>query len=160
MPPQNVLAQAIALAKKARPDLAPVETYGPVSRLWAPRGSQGYTSPAGTIYVDPDNPVNSTPEGLSDTHIHEQTHVDQMKRRGGGTLGQIWRMATDGDSLPYGQRPDELEAFQAESNYASPQGRATFKPSFTNPGGPDMLAADINLPVDPRQALIHQMRTK
>lgn len=136
----------INIAQKENPNLAPVSMYGPVSNLLQPN-SQGYTSPGGTIYLNPKQLQGMTPEDIADTVTHENTHAQQMQRTGGGALMQFFREMMTG-STPYGQRPDEIEAFQAEEKRRNMMGRTqTAYPSFFNPGQ-YVVPLDQNLPAD------------
>lgn len=135
---------AINEARKVAPDLAPVEMYGTVSRMVSPT-AQGYLSPGGTIYLNPDN-LGSTTD-IIDTLIHENTHARQRQSRGGSTLKELWRQMTGSDgNLPYGQRPDEMEAFQEANAWRrSARQPAGSVPSFSNPGQ-YYTPQDVNLP--------------
>lgn len=141
LPPD--IQEAINIAKKERPDLADVETYGPISKMLLGR-AQGYISPGKTIYLNPDQLKGLGKQDIADTIIHEQTHVDQMNRKGQGALGKIWEMMTTPNE-PYGQRPDEIEAFQVEQHRRDRMRRPqTAVPSFTTPGE-YRIPSDIHL---------------
>lgn len=139
------IQQGIAIAQKENPNLAPIQMYGPISRTLM-SGAQGYTSPAGTIYLNPDQLQGFSPQDIADTIIHENTHATQMQNRGGNPLMEFFREMR-GASEPYGQRPDEMEAFQAEKDRRAKMGRMqTAVPSFENPGT-FYVPMDTNLPV-------------
>lgn len=145
-PTQQKLSQAVSIAKKERPDLAPVEQYGFWSKMLQPN-AQGYASPGGTLYINPAKLQGLNTQDIADTLIHEQTHVDQAKRRGNGTFGELMRqmMGNDGNEQ-YGRRPDEMEAFQNEKNRRYRMGRPqTAIASFQNPTESYIPQEDIYL---------------
>jgi hypothetical protein len=109
LPP--AMAEGLRLARREIPDLAPVDVYGPISKLTSPN-AQAYTSVGRNIYLNPAEMANLTPQQVADTITHEQQHVQQMRARGQGRIGEFFH--TLSESAPYGQRPDEIEAFQAE----------------------------------------------
>jgi hypothetical protein len=147
-PPE--IAEAIKIAKQERPDLGSVETYGTLSKMLQPR-AEGYVSPGRTIYLNPDQLKGKDPQYIADTLIHEQTHVDQMKRRNKSSFGELMRLMMGGPAEAYGQRPDEMEAFQAEKDYRAKQGRPLGTvPSFENPGE-YRNPGDISLPADKKK---------
>ena len=121
--PDNI-AQGIAIAQRENPDLADVQPYGPISLALLGQ-AQGYVSPRQTIYLNPGQLEGLSPEDVADTILREQTHVRQMRARGGSSLAELGRQILPGDGrLPYGQRPDEMAAFQAEKDRRYAQGRA------------------------------------
>lgn len=145
-PPPNI-AEALRIAKQERPDLADVELYGPLSRLLQGK-AQGYVSPGRTIYLNPETLQGFGAEDIADTLIHEQTHVDQMKRRDSSSVGELLRLMFGRSEGHYGERPDEMEAFQAEKLRRYRMGRPqTPVPSFSNPGQ-FRIPADIHLPAE------------
>lgn len=140
------MEQGIAIARKENPNLSPVKTYGPLSRLLMSH-AQGYTSPARSIYLNPKQLQGFTPEDIADTITHEQVHSDQIGQRSANPLMEMYRQATT-SNLPYGQRPDEMAAFQAEADRRNRMGRQqTARPSFSHPGQ-DYVPQDVNLPVE------------
>lgn len=146
LPPE--MQQGIDIARKERPDMADVSGYGPVSRMFqGGAGNLGYTSPGGGIYLNQAQ-AGQSPQDWADTVLHEQAHVDQQKRRGGGALSELLGMF--GSPAPYGQRPDEMEAFQVEKERRNRMGRSPSPvPSFSRPG--EMyVPQDINLPLPKR----------
>lgn len=145
-PMQQDIQQAVAIAKKERPDLAPVQEYGFWSKMLQPN-AQGYASPGGTIYMNPAKLGGLGTQDIADTLIHEQTHVDQAKRRGNGMFGELMRqmMGNDGNEQ-YGRRPDEMEAYQNEKNRRYRMGRQqTPIASFQNPTESYIPQEDIYL---------------
>jgi len=127
------IQQGIDIAKRENPNLANVQPYGPISRLLLNK-AQGYTSPMQTIYLNPTQLEGMNPQDVADTVLHEQTHVNQMKARGSNPLMELYS-EMKGSNLPYGQRPDEMAAFQAEKERRARMNRMqTAVPSFTNPG--------------------------
>lgn len=156
----------LALARKDRPDIPDPDTYGPISNAYADEpGNQAYVSPAGGMYLN--QKAQLRPEDWADTIIHEQTHLDQQKRRGLGTAGEVVGRAFGvgapemGIGLPYGQRPDEMEAFGAGAHHARERGADDYqtylKPSFTHPGQ-FYSPHDINLPTPRTDALTKRAR--
>jgi hypothetical protein len=143
------MEQAISIAQKENPNLAPIKTYGPLSRLLM-GNAQGYTSPARNIYLNPAQLQGFTPQDIADTITHEQEHVNQMRARGGNPLTELYRESTTGRT-PYGQRPDEMAAFQAEQERRARMGRQqTARPSFSNPEQ-DYVPMDRNLPFEKKR---------
>lgn len=139
--------QGIDIARKENPNMAPVEPYGFFSRLMQPK-AQGYVVPGGnTIRVNPNQLQGQSPQEVADMLTHEQTHIQQNKDSPYGPTMQLLRSMLMPQNLPYGQRPDEMEAFQNEKNRAYSMGRTpTAWPSFTNPGEYNVPQGDINLP--------------
>lgn len=134
--------EGISIARKENPNLAPVSMYGPVSKLIQPN-AQGYTSPAGTIYLNPNQTVGMSPQDIADTLVHENVHAQQMSGRN-PLLEFFHELMSSG--TPYGQRPEELAAFQAEKERRAMQGRTqTAYPSFFKPGQ-YVVPLDTNLP--------------
>jgi|SRR3970040_1764747 len=140
--------QAIEIAKKEIPDLAPVQPYGMLSRMFAP-DAQAYTSPGKNIYVNPAQMKGQSVQDITDMLTHEQEHVNQMKQRGSGTAGEFLRQAFTRQG-PYHQREDEMAAFQAEKNRRTRMGRSsTATPSFLT--GQFNAPYDIHLPRETRR---------
>lgn len=150
-----IVQQGIDIAKKQIPNMADVEMYGPIDRLTmsgtAALPIQGYTSVTGKIRLNPTAIASSTLDDIADTIIHEQQHVNQIHQRG-GTLAEIWRRITNPDgTLPYGQRPDELGAFQGAEDAAYAAGRQpSARPSFDQPGV-YFQPQDVNLTPDKKR---------
>lgn len=141
------MQQGISIARREIPNMAPVQPYGFFSRLLQPK-AQAYASPGRTLYLNPNQMQGLSPQDVADTILHEQEHVNQMNQRGYGAGRELLnQMFGGGPTLPYGQRPDEMAAFQAEKNRRYAMGRPqTPIPSFTNPGQYIIPPSDINLP--------------
>lgn len=138
------MEEGLRIARKENPNLAPVEPYGFFSRFLQPK-AMGYVSPGNTIYVNP-NQVGQSPQDWADTLAHEQTHVNQQQSQGYGPTMQLLRSMLSPTRLPYGQRPDEIEAFQVEKERRARMGRPQSPiPSFT--GNDYFIPQDINLPL-------------
>lgn len=140
------MQQGINIAKRENPNLGEVQPYGILSRLLQPN-AQGYTGPNRTIYLNPKTMAADRPQEVADTLLHEQTHVNQMKERGHGTIGEILSTIYNGlkNNEPYAQRPDEIQAFQAERERRARMGRMqSAEPSFTT--GEMIVPQDIMLP--------------
>lgn len=121
--PPNVMqqiAEARKLLSSEAPDIntTPIQPYGPISKLLM-RGAEAYVSPMGTIYANPDVLQDRRPQEIADTLLHELTHVRQMKER--SPIQRIVEYFNQRGA--YGQRPDEMEAFQAEANRRTKMGR-------------------------------------
>lgn len=139
------MEEGINIARQENPNLAPVNTYGPLSRMMMPNAN-AYTSPGREIYLNPTTMTGYNPQEVADTLTHEQTHVNQMQDRGYGPTRELLNTIFGGSSEPYGQRPDEIEAFQSEQRRQSRMGRTPgVKPSF---GTGEMFVprGDIHLP--------------
>lgn len=98
-------------------------------------GAEAFTGPMGGVHVNRDMMTGKSPDEVADTLLHEFTHARQAKDRGViGQLLQQFQMMREG--LPYGQRPDEMEAFQAEADRRTRQGRAPAlgTPNFSDDG--------------------------
>jgi len=123
------ILQGIEIARRENPNLAPVQPYGPISRMALPN-ALAYASPGRNIYVNPAMMQGQSSQDVADTLTHEQTHVNQMNQRGGNTLMEILNMFRGRD--PYHQRPDEIEAYQSEVARRNRMGRTqTGIPEFT-----------------------------
>lgn len=142
--------QAIEIAKREMPDLAPVQPYGLLSRMYG-SDAQAYTSPGRNIYMNPAQMQGQSVQDIADILTHEQEHVKQMKERGHSSVGEFLRQAFTGQG-PYHQRTDEMSAFQAEKDRRARMGRGgtTATPSFLT--GEYNVPQDINLP-NPNQNL-------
>jgi hypothetical protein len=139
--PENI-RQGIAIASREIPDLGTIEPYGAISRTFLPNAN-AYVSPGRTIYLNPASMAGMSPEEVADTLAHEQTHVRQAQGRGQGTFMSALRLMM-GSQGAYGQRPDEMEAWQVEQQRRARMGRMqTARPSFT---GGYYVPADVNLP--------------
>lgn len=80
------------------------------------------------------NPELAGSQDYEDTLVHELTHARQGKER--GFLGQLYDVMTS-EGEPYGRRPSELEAFQAETENRRRQGKSLnymVRPSWDQPG--------------------------
>jgi len=141
------IQEGVNIARKENPNMAPVEPYGFFSRLLQPN-AQAYASPGRSLYVNPTQMQGLSPQDVADTLTHEQQHINQMQNRGYGPgMELLHQMFGNNSRLPYGQRPDEMDAFQAEKNRRYSMGRTqTSVPSFTNPGEYYIPQGDINLP--------------
>ena len=138
-PMSPAMEEGIRIAQSENPNLAPVKTYGPLSRMFLPH-AQGYTSPSRNIYLNPNQLEGFSPQDVADTITHEQTHANQM---GPSTLMNFISMFGDRD--PYHQRPNEIEAFQAEQARRSRMNRfQTGIPEFST--GNIIAPQDIMLP--------------
>lgn len=138
------ILQAIEIAKKEQPDLAPVEPYGFMSRLFK-SGALGYASPGRTIYLNPELSKGQTPQDITDTIIHEQEHVKQMRKAGTNPVTEFLREVYAGIGVPYHQREDEMAAFQAEKDRRNKMNRiGTASPSFLT--GEFKAPYDVRLP--------------
>lgn len=124
--PANV-QEAMKILQAEEPDFDP-SIVGPktgfpgVGMMQVPPGAQAAATPFGNIRYDPAALEGQQPEDVADTLLHEYTHVKQMQPR--GVVGQILQMVSE--RLPYGQRPDEIEAWQAERNRRARMGRTKY----------------------------------
>lgn len=128
------IQDAIRLAKKEAPNMPDPVPYGPISRMFM-GSAGGYTTPSRNIYLN-QNLVGGLPtQEIVDTLLHENQHVNQMNQRGLGPTATFLNQIIP-NHTPYGQRPNELEAFQVERDRKMKMGRAPAigEPSFTNPG--------------------------
>ena len=139
--PENI-RRGLEIARREIPDLGAIQPYGWLSRMALPNAN-AYVSPGRTIYLNPQTMAGMSPEEVADTLTHEQTHVRQANQRGNGAFMEALRLAM-GPSGPYGQRPDEMAAWQAEQQRRAAMGRMqTARPAF---GGGYYVPADVNLP--------------
>lgn len=138
--------EGIRIAQQENPNLAPVKPYGLISRMMQPQ-AMGYTSPGRSIYLNPRTMEGQSPQDVADTLTHEQQHVEQMKQRGYGPIREFLHEALSGiggGGEPYHRRPDEIEAFAAETQRRSKMGRMqSATPSFTT--GEMQVSDDIRL---------------
>jgi|SRR4030095_6520815 len=138
------MLQGIDIARKENPSIGNIEPYGPISRLISPR-AQAYTSPGRTIYMNPNQLQGLSPEDVADTITHEQTHVNQMNQRDLPAILEFFNLYRDRG--PYHQRPDEMEAFQAEQARRARMGRfQTAIPKFDTSTPEYYTPQDIQLP--------------
>jgi hypothetical protein len=125
--PNNV-QEAMRLLQAEEPGFDP-SIVGPktalplVGTFQVPPGAQAAATPFGNIRYDPTQLEGQSAQDVADTLLHEYTHVKQMKPR--GVIGQILQMVTE-KNLPYGQRPDEIEAWQAERQRRNRMGRTKY----------------------------------
>jgi hypothetical protein len=116
------MAEIIAKVRQQMPDVADasIEPMGMVGSFLAPGGAMAVTSPFGGVTYRPEAMKSLSDPDAADAIAHELTHVRQVRNHSFGqkTLGGVFEglKNTFGFGLPYGQRPDELEAFQTESN--------------------------------------------
>lgn len=123
------MESGINIARSENPNTAPIEPYGLLSRMLLPN-AQGYTSPGGTIYLNPTMMQGQSRQDVADTIVHEQQHVNQMKERGYSPSRELLNEFMD-LGTPYYQRPDELAAYQAEKDRRAKMNRMqTAIPSF------------------------------
>lgn len=135
--PANV-QEAMRILKAEEPDFDP-SIVGPktgfpvVGSFQVPPGAQAAATPFGNIRYDPAQLDGQDPQDVADTLLHEYTHVKQAQPR--GVIGQILQMVSE-RALPYGQRPDEIEAWQAEKLRRARMGRTKYdgSPEFTREG--------------------------
>ena len=149
-PLERQMLQARSRLQQEMPDVGniPVEPMGWLDRLIA--GTKDRLSPgsrvqalahpmSGKVSYSPRAMENQSQAEVEDTLAHELTHVRQGKEAYGaksllGRLGVAAKSLME-PTLPYGQRPDELEAFQTESDRQLAQGRAPgVRPTFLTPG--------------------------
>ncbi len=160
------MEQGIAIARKENPNLAPVNTYGPLSRLMM-GDANAYTSPGRQIYLNPGTMTGFNPEEVADTLTHEQTHVNQMADRGYGPTREFLNTILGfGGEESYGRRPDEVEAFQSEQQRQARMGRSPgVKPGFIT-GEMMVPRGDIHLPspkgvrTGPSSAALNKLQRK
>lgn len=130
LPP--VVQEATKRLAADAPDIqkTPVKAFGALSKLLMPH-AEAYVSPMGTIYANQDRLKDQDPETVADTLLHELTHVRQKNSR---TPFQTL-MEYFNQQGAYGQRPDEMEAFQAEADRRTRMGRAPIygTPDFLTP---------------------------
>lgn len=125
------MQEGISIARKENPNLAPVESYGLLSRIFLP-SAMGYASPGRSIYLNPTMMQGQSPQDVADILTHEQKHVGQMQERGLGPTREFLNMLLGGlTAEPYHRRPDEIEAYNAETQRRMKMGRGVgVKPSF------------------------------
>jgi hypothetical protein len=134
------MEEGVRIAQKENPNLAPVKPYGFFSKLLQSPQAQGYTSPWGGIYLNPQSMQGLSPQDVADTITHEQTHVGQIVSPTRELLNKFLP-----PSEPYYRRPEELAAFQAEKERRARMGRPqTAAPRFDT--GSDYIPQDISLP--------------
>lgn len=134
-----MIAELLARVRKEMPDVAdaPVTPMGRIGQVLS-KGALATTSPFGSVSYNPEALRGASPADIADTLTHELTHVRQSRAMSPfQKVIAILQGAKQGfgGGMPYGQRPDELEAYQAEANRAVSQGRTPApQPSFTTPG--------------------------
>jgi hypothetical protein len=165
MPDQSssFLDQQIAAAKeqmaKEMPDVAgtSIQPMGPVGSLASGAldklnhgTTMAFTQPTGSIVYNPAALQGQPQSAIEDLLAHELTHTRQYQSK--PWLSRIADVAKSfvTPGVPYGQNPNELEAFQTETNRAQAQGRnPSPMPNFLTPGFRE--SGDIQLP-SPLQA--------
>lgn len=137
--------QAIELAKKEIPDLAPVQPYGFLSRILKP-DAMAYASPGRSIYLNPRYLQGQSVQDITDTLVHEQEHIKQARSAGTNPVTEFLRQVYSGIGVPYHQREDEMAAFQAEKDRRNKTGRTGISstPSFLT--GEYKTPSDVKLP--------------
>lgn len=99
-----------------------------------PAGMPIQGAKSGRVVYSPEVLGEQSPAGIEDTLAHELVHVRQgREREGGGLFDQVRRYLSSIKEgyLPYGQQPDELEAYQFEGDRAVREGREpTATPKF------------------------------
>lgn len=144
------MLQAKTKVQAEMPDVAnaPVENMGWLDQLIA--GAKGkmnggltmaltHNSGGGSVALNPAAMAQVGQSDREDTIAHELTHVRQARRDFGDKnilqrAAQVFQDLQEAH-MPYGQQPNELEAFQAEGNRAVGQGRAPgITPNFSTPG--------------------------
>lgn len=154
------IEEGINIARREVPNLAPVQPYGPLSRMFMSQ-AQGFTSPGRNIYLNPAQLAGSSPQDVADTLIHEQTHVNQM-----GPSALVNFLKTLQGSDPYHRRPDEMEAFTAEINRRNRMGRSqTAAPSFMTgeyyvPKGDIHLRPEKGIKVGPTSTALKKQQVR
>lgn len=139
LPP--AIAQGVAIARQEQPDLAPIETFGPVSRALMSR-ALGYLSPGGTIYLNAPALEGQSPQDVADTVLHENVHAGQYRER--GTLQALLNTLLPQE--PYHRRSDEMAAYAMERKRRQRMGRQEVPvPSFLT--GEYITPEDILLPL-------------
>lgn len=157
------MEQGIAIARKENPNLAPVNTYGPLSRFLM-NDANAYTSPGRQIYLNPGTMTGFNPQEVADTLMHEQTHVNQMQERGYGPTREFFHYMFGDSGEQYGRRPDEMEAFQTEQRRQARMGRSPgVMPSFMTgemyvPQGDIQLPAEKGVKVGPSNKAVKNAR--
>lgn len=115
--------QQIALAKtqmqKEMPDVAgtSIQPMGWLSHALAPSGAQAITNPlTGSVYYNPAAMEGQSQNEVTNTLAHELTHSRQAQSQPWSSriLGGLKEAFSP--SVPYEQRPYEMEAFQTERN--------------------------------------------
>ena len=106
--------------------------------------TQAITSPfTGNVSYDPTALAGQSQNDIDDMLAHELTHVGQIRQE--PWYAPYLGLVGIGPRYDYGQDPNELEAFQTESNRAVAQGRTPNPmPAFSAPGFRSM--SDISLP--------------
>lgn len=145
------MQQGIDIARKENPNLAPVESYGPISRLLN-SGANAYVGGGNSIYVNPANMGSMNPQQVADTLAHEQTHINQ--KQGTSPTMNFLRAMFSGPRGPHYQRPDEMEAYQVEAQRRARMGRPA-EPR-QNMFGQTVTPQDVNLPA-PRKSVAPSM---
>lgn len=153
------------------PDVAdaPIEPMGWFDRLVA-AGKEQLTGggkvvatanpAAGTVKYSPEVLGSLGQSGIEDTLAHELVHVRQGREAAGSTLFDQVRAklnALKEGYMPYGQQPQELEAYQYEGDRAVREGREpSATPNFSSPGMREK--GNIRLTSAKEQAAIDRLR--
>ncbi len=95
-------------------DIAPMSW---LDRLMSPSGAQAITTPfSGKVRYNPTNLEGQNPHDLDQMLAHELTHVNQAHREDNRPFMTRALEGLGSMTLPYEDRPAEIEAFQAERN--------------------------------------------
>lgn len=137
--------QAEMPKETAAATVEPMTAWDRMLFLGRPASVYAFTSPFNHVKYDPDLMKQNSQTANTDILAHELTHVRQNQRT--PVLSQLWDLIagplTEPD-VPYGQRPEELEAFQTERDRALAQHRVPDLP-FPSFSGQRTLDSDIEL---------------
>ena len=135
------------------------------------RGAElyGITNPlTGSVGLNERVLNQKSPQDVAGTIVHEGAHAKQVQRQGlMRALAELVGYDPEGEhSLPYGQKPNELEAFQAENDRAlklglpGPTGHPTFEAEGTRWRGDIPLRTPYKPPATPRDQVMKLLQSR
>ncbi len=153
-PPDNTQLM-VEMAKRQLAKDMPAEskaaTIGPMSTTYqllsggVPRGVTAVTGPLNGIRYDPDELKGMNQTQVNDVLAHELTHVRQNLRQSSYQNLVDLLMRPFQTELPYGQQPEEMEAFQTERDRSLKEHRPQSMPIPSFQGG-KARQNDLTLP--------------
>ena len=141
--PPNV-QEGMNLAAKEGIPTNNISQMGPIGRFFGSKAN-AVTNTFGGVELNTPKLAGYNPQEIADILTHENVHVNQMK--GKNPIFEMYDRLTKSSQIPYGQRPEEMEAYAAENKRTRSRGAISMKPSFLNPGQWVTNRGDVNLPL-------------
>lgn len=124
-----------------------VQQMGPIGRFFG-SAATAVATPRQNIEMNVPGMQGQSPMDVAAILAHENEHINQMKSSGRGYLGEMWHRYRDLSGIPYGQRPEEMGAYQVEKNFRRKNNQSAISiPSFSEPDKWSSVGGDVNLPL-------------